>query len=132
MAIVLEHFRKRVAERCPPGTDAVLLAENIVAAIRYNRRDLIERVMPAHSKDGRIKRTVWRVRIGGESVYVVVCDQKVQPITVLTQEQVAITKAARKARRKRQEFEAMRAEEESNRHARARAIRLRKNGGSRR
>lgn len=132
MAIVLEHFRQRVAERCPPGTDADLLAENIVAAIRYNRRDLIERVMPARSRDGRIKRTVWRVRIAGQSIYVVVCDEKLQPITVMTQEQVAITKAARKARRKRQEFEAMRVEEESNRHAKARMVRLRKNGGIRR
>ena len=132
MAIVLDHFRKRVAERCPPGTDAVLLAKEITRAIREERHDVIERVMPARSKDGLIKRTIWRIRVADQSIYVVVCDKSARPITVLTQEQIAVTKAARKARRKRQEFEAMRAEEESNRHARARAIRLRKNGGSRR
>ena len=88
--------------------------------------------MPAWSKNGLIKRTIWRIRVADQSIYVVVCDKSARPITVLTQEQIAVTKAARKARRKRQEFEAMRAEEDTNRQARARAIRLRKNGGIRR
>ncbi|MGN7869571.1 hypothetical protein [Paracoccus sp. 22332] len=128
----LDHFRQRVAERCPAGTDADQLANEISRAIRKEQHDVIERVMPARSKDGLIKRTIWRIRVAEQSIYVVVCDKSARPITVLSQEQIAVTKAARKARRKRQEFEAMRAEEESNRHARARAIRLRKNGGIRR
>lgn len=128
----LDHFRQRVAERCPPGIDADQFASRITKAIRKEQHDVIERVMPARSKDGLIKRTIWRIRVADHSIYVVVCDKSARPITVLSQEQIAVTKAARKARRKRQEFEAMRAEEESNRHARARAIRLRKNGGIRR
>lgn len=130
--IISPHFHMRVAERCPPGTDADLLASNIAFAIRNDMHGLIERVMPAQSSDGRVKRTIWRVRISGESIYVVVCDKTQRAITVLTQEQFAVTKAARKANRRRETLEAIRMEEENQKHGRARIVRLRKQGGIRR
>lgn len=132
MRVPSNHFRQRVAERCPTCTDADQLAWEIREAICNEDHSFIERVMPARSKDGNIKRTIWRVRIADESFYVVVCDRTQRAITVLTQEQFAVTKAARKANRRRETLEAIRMEEENQKHGRARIVRLRKQGGIRR
>lgn len=125
-----KHFRERVLERCPAGTDPDLLADEITTAIRDERHDVIERVMRTHrpSSDAP-KRTIWRVRISGESIYVIVCDRTLHPVTVMTQEQIRITKAAKKARRKRETIEGQMIGKEVHRHGRARVVRLRKQGG---
>lgn len=122
------HFRDRVLQRCPPGTDPDELADAVTAAIKGEWWDVIQRVMPSHGTD-MPNRTIWRVRIDGESVYVVVSDKSAMPITVLTQEQMRATKAARRTRRPRLEIEKMEVDEESKKHGRARIVRLRKQGG---
>lgn len=124
------HFRDRVLQRCPIGTDPDRLADAITAAILAERWDLIERVMRTHRPTpGAPLRTIWRVRINGHSVYAIVCDQTSKPITVLTQEQIRATKAARKLRRKRELVERQMEADETQRHGKQRIVRLRKNKG---
>lgn len=126
------HFNQRVAERCPPGTDPDILARAITHAIQSGQHRLIERVMDAHVRDNETgERSIWRIRIDGQSLYVVVCDVSARPITILTQEQFRSTKAARKARRKREALELMKSIESERRDGRARMIRLRKKGRAR-
>lgn len=130
MAGASNHFRQRVLERFPPGIDPDALADEITAAIRTERWDFIERVMRTHRKDQDAPpRSIWRIRLGDVSGYVVVCDLTARPITAPTQEQMRATKAARRTRRPRLDIEKMEVDEESKKHGRARIVRLRKQGG---
>lgn len=127
------HFRQRVAERCPPGTDANRLASEIRCAILTQNDTFISRVMAARTAWGEEPhRSIWRIRIEGQSLYVVVCDRTSRPITILTQEQMRSTRAALKAGKRRAKYEAEQAANDSHKAARARIVRLRKQGGLRR
>ena len=102
---VTDHFRQRVAERCPPGTDAAALAGFLRDAVLNDRRDLIDRVMPAVSEGGRA-RHFWRVVLPcGTPMYALVYDHNGVAVTTMTHEQFRITRAACKARRKREVLE---------------------------
>ena len=126
---VLDHFRERVAERCPEGTNPVQLARAIAAAIRDGRDDLCERVMRARHDPDLDPRTIWRFKLPcGTLIYPVVCDLTLRCVTLLTQEQMRSTKAARKTKRSRKAVVAREIVEDAQHHARKRAIRLRKQG----
>lgn len=127
---VLDHFRERVAERCPPGTDPIALARAIAAAIRDGQDDLCERVMPARHDPDLDPRTIWRFKLPcGTLIYPVVCDRTLRCVTLLTQEQLRDTKAARKLRKSRKAVVSREVIAEAQHHAHKRAVRLRKQGG---
>ena len=121
-----EHWRVRVAERCPEGTDPDALFALAQEAIAEGGSDRVERMMPSSMTR---QRTVWRVILDDGTIrYVVACNHTHRPVTVLTHDQVRILKAQRKLGVGRETVQFSAVMDVVQRDARQACIRKRKRG----
>lgn len=88
-----QHWRKRVHERCPPGTDPDILYKAVIEAAQHDKLGVRIEKLPIKNWIG--SRSIWRYKLDcGTLIFPIISDKSFTPITVLTHEQVKRLKRA--------------------------------------